>query len=693
MKSIKTKIIVSIIVCTLLSSIPIGILSLRNVYQTSNQGAEQELALKCQNEQEQINAQISKIEQSVDTLSSIAMDKLDFSKFKNNAAYVKQYTDSIMSDVVKFGEHTDGAICVYVRYNPDFTEPTSGIFLTRNSTDEDFTSSTPTDFTMYDKTDVEHVGWYYVPVENGAPLWMDPYLNGNVNIYMISYVVPLYVDGESVGIIGMDIDFSQITKMVEATKAFDTGYSFLYKPDGSLMFHPTLENGADLEQLGVTADVKAQMCDTANAGVVEDYISNGTKTSAVFYALDNGMLVALSAPNSEITADAVSLSAVIIGTGVVCLLICIVLAVILSRSIASPIAGITKVIRQTADLNFQKTKAGESLVKRKDETGVMAVAVSDMRKVFRELVGDITQAETTILDDMDKLDSIMQANSEMAEDNSATTQEMAAGMEETTASASMITGNIDGIKQNTGDIQKLSKKGQETSVEVKGRADKLRDTTISSSNKALAIFEEMKGKTQEAIKQSKAVERINSLTENIKQISSQTNLLALNANIEAARAGEAGKGFAVVATEIGNLSNQTYATVDGITEMVIEVNSAVNSMADCITTIMDFLENTVVLDYEAFRQIGEEYQADANTFADGMARIYSEITKLDEQISDIAENVTNVSETISQSAQGVGQIAEKSSDAAAKTTEGYELLRESRDSIANLRAIIERFQL
>lgn len=693
MKSIKTKIIVSIIVCTLLSAIPIGFMSLRNVYQTSNQGAEQELALKCQNEQEQINAQISKIEQSVDTLSSIAMNKLDFSEFKSSAVYVKQYTDSIMSDVVKFGEHTDGAICVYVRYNPDFTEPTSGIFLTRNSTDEEFTSSVPTDFTMYDKTDVEHVGWYYVPVENGAPLWMDPYLNGNVNVYMISYVVPLYVDGESVGIIGMDIDFSQITGMVEKTKAFSTGYSFLYKPDGSIMYHPEMENGADLEQLGMTADEKARMCDAANEGQVEGFSSNGTKTSAVFYTLDNGMMVALSAPDSEITSDAVSLSAMMIGTCVVCLLICIVLAVILSRSIAAPITGITKVIRQTADLDFQKTKSGESLVKRKDETGVMAGAVSDMRKVFRELIGDITAAETTILTGMDKLDSIMHANSEMAEDNSATTQEMAAGMQETTASASMINGNIDGIKQNTEDIQKLSKEGQETSVQVKGRADRLQSTTISSSNKALAIFEEMKIKTQEAIEKSKAVDQINNLTENIKQISSQTNLLALNANIEAARAGEAGKGFAVVATEIGNLSNQTYATVDGITEMVTEVNSAVNSMTDCMTTIMDFLENTVVLDYNSFREIGKEYQADANTFADAMGRVYSEITKLDEQISDIAENVTNVSETISQSAQGVSQIAEKSSDAAAKTTEGYELLRESRDSIVKLGTIIERFRL
>lgn len=76
-----------------------------------------------------------------------------------------------------------------------------------------------------------------------------------------------------------------------------------------------------------------------------------------------------------------------------------------------------------------------------------------------------------------------------------------------------------------------------------------------------------------------------------------------------------------------------------------------------------------------------------------LRNVYQTSNQGAEQISDIAENVTNVSETISQSAQGVSQIAEKSSDAAAKTTEGYELLRESRDSIAKLGTIIERFQL
>ena len=49
-----------------------------------------------------------------------------------------------------------------------------------------------------------------------------------------------------------------------------------------------------------------------------------------------------------------------------------------------------------------------------------------------------------------------------------------------------------------------------------------------------------------AIEDSKSVDQVNNITNDILNISSQTNLLALNASIEAARAGEAGKGFAVV---------------------------------------------------------------------------------------------------------------------------------------------------
>ena len=128
------------------------------------------------------------------------------------------------------------------------------------------------------------------------------------------------------------------------------------------------------------------------------------------------------------------------------------------------------------------------------------------------------------------------------------------------------------------------------------------------------MYAVMKQKTDAAVEQAKSVQKINALTDNIKQISSQTNLLALNANIEAARAGEAGRGFAVVASEIGDLATQTLDTVSTIDEIVGEVNSSVSNMTECLTTIMEFLEQTVLGDYEHFAQVGEQYHADADTF-------------------------------------------------------------------------------
>lgn len=691
MKSIRTKIIISIVVCVLFASLSIGILSISNVRRTSNQAAEQELALTCANQGSEINAMISRIEQSVDTLTSIAMDKMEFSRFKNNDSYVTEYTRELLDDVVKFGENTDGAICAYIRYNPDFTNPTSGIFLTRNNTEESFTSLTPTDFTMYDKTDLAHVGWYYIPVENGAPLWMDPYLNENINVYMISYVVPLYVKEESVGIIGMDIDFTQITGLVGDTKIFDSGYAFLYNKEGKIMYHPQADNGMDLADM--SASLKTFLTNPDNAGKIESYQYDGESKSVVFYPLQNGMYLALTASNREINAGANRLTLDIILFALLCLIICFVLGFILSGSIAAPITKITETIRQTAQLNFKKTGNSAKLMKSKDETGVMAGAVSDMRDVFRKMVATIENIENSILSDMDKLDTIMKENSEISEDNSATTQEMAAGMEETSAGTIVIADNVSAIRHNVEDIRKVSDDGQENSTEVLKRAKQLRDITVVSSDKTMNIYETMKAQTQEAMERSKAVAKINALTENIKKISAQTNLLALNANIEAARAGEAGKGFAVVATEIGTLAQQTFQTVEGINEMVAEVNGAVTSMTDCITQIMNFLGDTVVADYHSFKEVGEKYETDANEFASSMGEIYQKITDLDKEISEIAFAIDNVKETISQSAEGVNMIAEKSSEAAAKTGKGYDLLKESKENIARLKTMMDKFEV
>ena len=88
-------------------------------------------------------------------------------------------------------------------------------------------------------------------------------------------------------------------------------------------------------------------------------------------------------------------------------------------------------------------------MKKRDETGIMAKAVNEMRSVLRELVGNMERVKDDLIENMKRLDDVMRENNSISEDNSATTQELAAGMEETSASAAMIVSNIDAIRNQS----------------------------------------------------------------------------------------------------------------------------------------------------------------------------------------------------------------------------------------------------
>ena len=695
MKSIRMKITVAIVVCSLITASIISLLSISDTRELSNAAAEKELVLTCEKTGEEIDALISRIEQSVDTISDIALDRLEFSEFKNDIDYVNNYTNELLDDFFTFAGHTDGAITAYIRYNPEFTEPTSGIFLTRNDTESAFDSVTPTDFSMYDPGDLEHVGWYYLPVANKAPLWMDPYLNANINVYMISYVVPLYENGTSIGILGMDIDFGQLTALVDDAIVFDSGYSFVVSSAGNVLYHNEIAPGTDLAEYngGELASVKEFVLDSSNQGKTMQYSYNGQDKYLSYVELKNGMKVVLTVPLEEIKADANALSGKILMFLVMGAAIATVLGILIGSTIAKPIKRITKIIKQTAQLDFKRTADIDKLMNKKDETGVMAKAVNEMCSVLRELINSMECIKDDLLGHMKRLDDVMRENNSISEDNSATTRGLAAGMEETTASTISIVDNIDAIQNNAEEIRDLSEREQQESRVIMTRARELRDNTGSSNEKAMAIYADMRKRTKEAVDKSKVVAKINELTDDIRNISSQTNLLALNANIEAARAGDAGRGFAVVATEIGVLANQTFKTVDGINEIVKEVNEAVDNMTSCIQVIMNFLEETVVADYDTFSQVGERYENDAQSFAESMQQIYSEISELNRKITEIVAAMDGVNQTITESADGVNVIAEKSEKAMKKTSEGYEYLRESETSLNHLKELIEKFKL
>lgn len=246
MGTLKIKVVAVVLLCAFLASGICGAISIKESTKTASRESGEILTLQTHQLADELNTQLSMISQSVDTLSSICLEKLkDFKRFQKDSAYVRDYTDSIMGILQESALNTSGALTCYIRYNPEFTEPTSGIFLTRDNEDSDFTSVTPTDFSIYDPDDLAHVGWYYIPINNKKPTWMDPYLNENINIYMISYVVPLYIDGTSVGIVGMDIDFTKLQDSVKGAKFFQSGYAFLTNADNNILYHPHLKTGKE----------------------------------------------------------------------------------------------------------------------------------------------------------------------------------------------------------------------------------------------------------------------------------------------------------------------------------------------------------------------------------------------------------------------------------------------------------------
>lgn len=631
----------------------------------------------------------------MDTLSEVAMSNFDYDSFRQSKDYADTYTETVQQAVLDFANHTNGAVTAYLRYNPNYSNPTSGVFAQRQSVDSELQCLTPTDFSMYDESDVEHVGWYYLPVQAKEAIWMSPYMNENINIYMISYVVPLFAeDGTSIGVVGMDIDFSQITDLVDETTVYQSGYAFLTDASGSIMHHKNVDEGTVITDLDSSLKKGADfLAEDGNQGKTLEYTYKNVDKKLAFYNLDNGMKLVLTAPVSEIYSEAYGLAKMIILAMIVAFILSAVIGIVMGTGLTKPIRQLTSVIEQTAALDFRPTEAGAKLRKQKDEIGDMATKIHDMRKKLRAMMENLQQTQQVLETNTGNLNQLMKQNSAYAEDNSAATQELAAGMEETSANAAHIVENVGIMRESSDNIQRLAEDGEKNSGQIQERAGEMERISTESRHKTDQMYAVMKQKTDAAVEQAKSVQKINALTDNIKQISSQTNLLALNANIEAARAGEAGRGFAVVASEIGDLATQTLDTVSTIDEIVGEVNSSVSNMTECLTTIMEFLEQTVLGDYEHFAQVGEQYHADAGTFQQIMQQTKEAVDALEQHIGEISSTVSEINSMVEQSTDGISGIAEKSGSTQNLVTEGYDKLQECTQSVNVIRDFVAQFHL
>ncbi|MCM1538383.1 MAG: methyl-accepting chemotaxis protein [bacterium] len=694
MKTIKVKVIVVVIICALLACGICGAVGIMEASRTASTECGEILSLQTKDFANELNLQFSRISQSVDTMADICMQQLtDFNKFQTSAAYVEEYTESVMSVLLQSAENTPGVLTCYIRYNPDFTDPTSGIFFTRNDTSSPFESVVPTDFSIYDPDDAAHVGWYYIPVNHGEPLWMSPYLNENINVYMISYVVPLFIDGTSVGIIGMDVDFTELQNLVGGMRFFDSGYAYLLQADNAVLYHPDLEVGyaaADDNTYGL-GRMTAYLNDPGAADEIHTFSLGGKKYSSSYSVLDNGMKLGSFVRQSEVIALARSTAAKILIGAILALVLTLVIGSLFSIYTTKPLKKVTNAIQTIAGLDFRPNADVEVLLKRGDETGDIARAIRQMRESIQTLIVEIENSSRELRANIHSLEDVTNTVDSLSVENSAISQELAASMHETSTSSDMIAHHVTNVTEIAASIENLSEAGVQNAKEIGKRADVLQKKTESASRRTSQMCEEVSEQSKEAIQQAKAVDKINEMTNAISEISSQTNLLALNASIEAARAGDAGRGFAVVASEIGSLASQTMEMVSNINGIVNEVVDAVGNMSACLTHSTEFLGNTVLADYEEFSRVSEQYVEDAREFDSSMTQIQEAINNLAGSMNEINKTVSEINVTIGEATNGITNIAESSSNMKAGVADSRTQVETSVGNIEKLKDAVGKF--
>lgn len=370
MKSIQTKFIALILGCVLLSSVVIGGAGILSAKRVVDEDSARIMNLLCSEKAQSINALLSRIEQSVNTLAVYAVGQLDdVDSLKSDAAYMEAYTKQIQDVAVNAANNTEGALAVYMRFNPDFSPPTSGLFWSKTALNGSFQELVPTDFSMYSPEDIKHVGWYYLPVKSGKAIWMAPYLNQNINTEMISFVIPLYVNNETIGVVGMDIDFNVLKSIVDETHAYTNGFAFLTDDQANIMYHKDFPMGEAMSSLEASLrPVAEELKNSASGSYLFPYSWRDESRKLVFSTLRNGMRFAITAPTVEIDVEKNRL----ILQNVIALVLISTLSVLLTVYMTR------RLIRPLKELNVAAKKIAEgdlSIVlthQTKDEVGTLA---------------------------------------------------------------------------------------------------------------------------------------------------------------------------------------------------------------------------------------------------------------------------------------------------------------------------------
>ena len=517
----------------------------------------------------------------------------------------------------------------------------------------------PADHSKLDLDPTTRAWWKQAIAKNGL-IYTAPYKDFASGNMIVTVAEPLKIQGEQAVFLA-DITLETLTNQVKKVSADENLQGFLLDADGAVVSH---ENEDFLpKEEGNTILSDALNTDVCNVSELRDY--DGRMKFVSTASVDaTGWTFGVTEDKAVITKQIARNVIIVIALGLVMLIVVTVMTAVSVRKSLAPMETMKKFVKE-------KVIGTQICHKQKNEIEEIRYLIQEMEDKF---IGVIRQTKA----ESDNIHERMQGTNNKVVSINENIMEIGAAMEETGANIDSQTANITMINEACGSaaqsIIHLADEAQEMAAnakEVACRVESMAKELLEDKESATQVAAESKERMQKAMQGAEVIGEIANVSSAIQEIASQTNLLALNASIEAARAGEAGKGFAVVAEEIKKLSEDTGEEISKVNDLTAKVFESVKALFRESNAVLEFINGTVMSDYNKLETLVTEYQKDTGYY-----------NQASESIGASAESVRDSVDSINEMIDSISMAQKELSDAATSVNENLQKITYSSENMS-----------